>query len=161
MQQFNLPSTSTTVTITYQNLAQRLPLQILLAEDCPIERSICLFILEEMGYEVTAVNNGLEILQALQYQSYDLILMDMWMPKMDGIATARAIFNIYSYQMFFSWRPRLIGMTAVDNHNWHETYLSTGIDDCLIKPIQINKLQTLLEKWGNLNLASHYAQAIE
>ena len=159
MQQFNSPSTA--MTLTYQNLAQRLPLQILLAEDCPIERNICLFILEEMGYEVTAVNNGLEILQALQYQNYDLILMDMWMPQMDGIATARAILNIYSYQMFLSLRPRLIGMTAVDNHHWHETYLSTGIDDCLIKPIQVNKLQTLLEKWGNLNLAPHYAQEIE
>jgi CheY-like chemotaxis protein len=160
MQLFNfLPSTVTTM--NYQNLAQRLPLQILLAEDGPIERSICLSILEEMGYEVTAVKNGLEILQALQYQNYDLILMDMWMPKMDGIATARAILNIYSYQMFLSLRPRLIGMTVVDNHHWYETYLSFGIDDCIIKPIQINQLQMTLEKWGNVNLATHYAQEIE
>lgn len=159
MQLFNSPATA--MTMTYQNLAQRLPLRILLAEDCPIERSICLSLLEEMGYTVTAVNNGLEILQALQYQNYDLILMDMWMPKMDGIATARAIINIYSYQMFLSLRPRLIGMTVVDNQSWHETYLSTGIDDCLIKPVQINKLQNILEKWGDFNLVTHYAQEFE
>lgn len=59
MQLFN--SSSTVTNMTYQNLAQRLPLQIILAEDCPIERSISLSILEEMGDEVTAVNNGLEI----------------------------------------------------------------------------------------------------
>ena len=159
MQLFNLPSTK--MTMAHQNLAQRLLRQILLAEDCPIERSICLSILEEMGYEVTAVNNGLEVLQALQAQNYDLILMDMWMPKMDGIATASAILNIYAYQMFFSLRPRLIGMTVVDNQNWYETYLSAGIDDCLIKPIQVNQLQMLLEKWGNLNLANHYARELE
>ena len=159
MQLFNLPSTM--MTMTYQNLAQRLPLQILLAEDGPLEHSICLSILEEMGYEVTAVNNGLEVLQALQYQNYDLILMDMWMPKMDGIATARAILNIYASQMFFSLRPRLIGMTVVDNQNWYETYLSAGIDDCIIKPVQVNQLQMLLEKWGDLNLATHCTQEIE
>jgi CheY-like chemotaxis protein len=159
MQLFN--SSSTATSMTYQNLAQRLPLQIILAEDCPIERSISLSILEEMGYEVTAVNNGLEILQALQYQNYDLILMDMWMPKMDGIATARAIFNIYSYQALFSLRPRLIGITVVNNQSWYETYLSAGIDDCLIKPIQVDQLQTMLEKWGDLKLTAHYSPAIE
>lgn len=80
---------------------------------------------------------------------------------MDGIATARAIFNIYSYQALFSLRPRLIEMTVVNNQSWYETYLSAGIDDCLIKPIQVNQLQTMLEKWGNLQLATHYSPAIE
>src|SRR5262249_44959749 len=82
------------------------PLRILLAEDNVINQKVALLILNKLGYEADIAANGLEVLDALQRQPYDLILMDVQMPEMDGLETTRQI-----RASLLSQQPRIIAMT--------------------------------------------------
>src|SRR5204863_2889923 len=89
-------------------LAQRLPLRILLAEDNTVNQKLALRLLERMGYRADVAANGLEVLEALQRQRYDVILMDVQMPEMDGLEATRAIHEGWPADQ----RPRIVAMTA-------------------------------------------------
>ena len=127
-------------------LSQRLPLRILLAEDNTVNQKVALRLLERMGYRADVVANGLEVLEALQRQSYDVILMDVQMPEMDGLESSRAIHEGWPAEQ----RPRIVAMTANAMQGDREECLAAGMDDYLTKPIQIKALQEALERVGLL-----------
>ena len=131
-----------------QKLAERLPLRILLADDSAINQKVALRILKKMGYVADVAGNGLEVLDALERQHYDLILMDVQMPEMDGLEATRRIVKKLGRQ-----RPVIIAMTANVMQGDKEKCLDAGMDDYISKPIRPQKVQSALEHWGEK--ASH------
>src|SRR5436305_6504313 len=125
-------------------LAQRLPLHILLAEDNTVNQKLAVRLLDRMGYRADVVANGLEVLEALQRQRYDVILMDVQMPEMDGLEASRAIHEDWPIEE----RPRIVALTANAMQGDREECLAAGMDDYLTKPIQIQALQEALERVG-------------
>jgi CheY-like chemotaxis protein len=97
-----------------------------------------------MGYRADVVANGLEVLEAFQRQHYDVILMDVQMPEMDGLQATRAIQEGWSQEQ----RPRIIAMTANAMQGDRQECLAAGMDDYLTKPIQVQALQEALERAG-------------
>ncbi|MCP4658520.1 MAG: response regulator [bacterium] len=122
------------------NLSRRYPLSILLAEDHPVNQVVTLRILERMGYRADVVNNGLEALEALERQPYDVVLMDVQMPAMDGLEATRRIRR----QPPDGRRPYIIAMTAHAMVGDKERFLEAGMDDYVSKPIQLAELEAAL-----------------
>jgi PAS domain S-box-containing protein len=125
-------------------LGQRLPLRILLVEDNTVNQKLALRLLERMGYRADVAGNGLEALEALQRQHYDVILMDVQMPEMDGLEASRIIHESWPPEQ----HPRIIAMTANAMQGDREECLAAGMDDYLTKPIQVTALQEALERVG-------------
>ena len=123
-------------------LAEQLPLRILLAEDNRVNQQVALLILEQIGYRADAVGNGLEVLQSLRRQPYDVVLMDVQMPEMDGLSATRQIYQ----EWLPGQRPRIIAMTAYATQSHWEQCLEAGMDDYISKPIQIAKLVSALSQ---------------
>ncbi len=119
-------------------------MQLLLAEDNTVNQKLALRLLERMGYRADVAADGLEALEALQRQHYDVILMDVQMPKMDGLEATRAIQQRWPAEQ----RPRIIAMTANAMQGDREECLAAGMDDYLTKPIQVKALQEALERAG-------------
>ncbi|GAC1496867.1 MAG: hypothetical protein NVS2B14_10860 [Chamaesiphon sp.] len=117
-------------------LAQELPLRILLAEDNRVNQQVALLTLEAMGYQADVANHGLEALQALRRQRYDVVLMDLQMPEMDGLTASRLI----KQEWPTGFRPRIIAMTAYVNKENQERCLQAGMDDYISKPIYMAEL---------------------
>ncbi len=126
------------------HMAERLPLRILVAEDNAVNQKLALQMLRKMGYRADIAGNGVEVMQALERQPYDVILMDVQMPEMDGLEATRSICQQWSLDS----RPRIIAMTANAMQGDREICLAAGMDDYLSKPIQVNALQAALERWG-------------
>ncbi len=122
--------------------AENLPLRILLAEDHPVNQRLALQILRKMGYNADLAANGLEVLQALERQPYDVVLMDVQMPEMDGLEASRKICQKWTRED----RPRIIAMTAEAMSGDREKCLAAGMDDYLSKPIRIAELTEALSK---------------
>jgi CheY-like chemotaxis protein len=97
--------------------------------------------LKRLGYEVDAVANGLEVLQALEKRAYDLILMDILMPKMDGVAAAEEIRR----RCPVSRQPKIIAYTAYILPDNECKNLFTNMDGCLFKPVKMEDLRTAIE----------------
>ncbi|MBI5031465.1 MAG: response regulator [Chloroflexi bacterium] len=125
-------------------LAERLPLRILLAEDHVVNQKLALQMLKKMGYSADIAANGLEVLQALERQTYDVVLMDVQMPEMDGLEATRRIWQ----QHLNGNRPHIVAMTANAMQGDREVCLAAGMDDYISKPIQIQELQAALERGG-------------
>jgi PAS domain S-box-containing protein len=119
------------------------PLCILLAEDNTINQKVMLRMLRKLGYRADAVANGLEVLQALQRQPYDIILMDVQMPMMDGLEAARAVRAMNDIK-----QPKIIAITAYALAGDRETCLEAGMDCYIPKPVQIDDLKAALEAAG-------------
>jgi signal transduction histidine kinase/DNA-binding response OmpR family regulator/HPt (histidine-containing phosphotransfer) domain-containing protein len=132
-------------------LAQHLPLRILLAEDNIVNQKVGLLLLERLGYQADVVSNGLEVLEALRRQSYDVVLMDVQMPQLDGLAATQRICQEWSV----SQRPRLIALTANAMQGDREMCLSVGMNDYISKPIRLQELAHALSQCQPL--ASHLA----
>ncbi|MDR3575774.1 MAG: PAS domain S-box protein [Anaerolineaceae bacterium] len=115
---------------------KRHPLRILLAEDNLINQKVALSILEKIGYRADVVSNGLEALDALHRQSYDVILMDGQMPEMDGEQATIQIRRNWPTEQ----QPHIIAMTANAMQGDRERYLAIGMDDYVSKPIRIEEL---------------------
>jgi CheY-like chemotaxis protein len=123
-------------------LAERHPLRILLAEDNVVNQKLALRLLLQMGYRADVAANGLEVLQAVKRQPYDVIFMDVQMPEMDGLeATQRLCAEIPIPQ-----RPRIIAMTANAMQGDREMCLEAGMDDYLSKPIRVEELVKALSR---------------
>jgi PAS domain S-box-containing protein len=123
-------------------MAQRLPLRILLAEDNLVNQKVALYILARLGYRADVAANGLEVVQALRRQPYDVIIMDVQMPEMDGLEAARRICAEWSP----SQRPYMIAVTAHALTGDEEKCLAAGMQDYLSKPVQADRLVAALER---------------
>ena len=123
------------------DLAARHPLRILIAEDNSINQKVLLRILARAGYAADVVSNGLEVLQALQHLRYDVILMDVEMPEMDGLETTRCIRAGHVERS-----PYILALTASAMHEDRERCMAAGMDDYLSKPVRAELLSAALER---------------
>ncbi len=124
------------------NLAEQLPLRILLVEDNPVNQKVALHLLQRLGYRADVAGNGLEVLEALHRQSYDVVLMDVQMPEMDGLSATRRICQQWSHTS----RPRIIAMTANAMQEDREACLKAGMDDYVSKPVRVEALVQALNR---------------
>ncbi|MCA9985232.1 MAG: response regulator [Anaerolineales bacterium] len=122
-------------------MAQHFPLRILLAEDNAVNQKVALRMLSRLGYRADVAGNGLEVLEALDRRQYDVILMDVQMPEMDGLATTGRII-----QGNLAHQPTIIAMTANALKGDKERFLNAGMDDYISKPVRINTIAAALEK---------------
>ncbi|HEX4646901.1 MAG TPA: response regulator [Verrucomicrobiae bacterium] len=131
-------------------LAQRLPLRVLLCDDNAINQKVALRLLQQMGYKADVAANGLECLQALGRQAYDLIFMDVQMPEMDGYEATRRI-RRQEYDQSASGdspAPIIVAMTANAMQGDREKCLEAGMDDYLAKPVRPEDIRLIVERWG-------------
>ena len=119
-----------------------LPLRILLAEDHAVNQKLARLMLQRLGYQVDAVANGLEVLAALRCQDYDVVLMDVQMPQMDGVTTTHHICQEWCMQK----RPQIIAITANAMPGDREMCLQAGMDDYISKPIRLEELVRALSQ---------------
>ena len=122
------------------DMGQRHPLRILLAEDNLVNQKLALRLLERIGYRADVAANGLEVLQSLRRQPYDVVLMDVQMPEMDGLEASRAIWEEWPAES----RPRIIAMTADVMAESRQECLAAGMSDFVGKPIRVNELVAAL-----------------
>jgi signal transduction histidine kinase/DNA-binding response OmpR family regulator len=127
-----------------KNLAEKLPMRILLAEDNVTNQDLVITLLSKMGYKIDAVDNGRKVLEMLERKKYDIILMDIQMPVMNGLEATKAICEKYPEQE----RPKIIAITANAMSGDRERYISAGMIDYLPKPIKFKDVQSVLIKWG-------------
>jgi CheY-like chemotaxis protein len=116
-------------------MAERHPLRILLAEDNKVNQKLAIRLLERMGYRADLASNGLEAIESIDRLGYDVVLMDVQMPEMDGLEASRRI-----VQRWPDSRPRLVAMTANAMRGDRGTCLAAGMDDYLTKPIRAEQL---------------------
>lgn len=136
------PSSSPSARTIDLRLAERHPLRILLAEDNLSNRKIGLLLLQRMGYRADVAGNGLEVADALHRQLYDVVLMDVQMPEMDGLEATRRICREWPPTR----RPWIIAVTASAVQGDREMCLEAGMDDYISKPIRVEELAQALEK---------------
>ncbi|MBT8359959.1 MAG: response regulator, partial [Deltaproteobacteria bacterium] len=115
---------------------------ILLAEDDPINQTLAIAILEREGWQVTLAVNGLEVLEKLKKKSYDLVLMDIQMPEMDGLEAAR---NIREQEQDNNWHQPIVAMTAYALKGDRQKCLDAGMDGYISKPIDTDLLRIEVE----------------
>jgi len=117
-------------------IGHQYPLRILLAEDNKINQKVALRFLEKIGYRADVAFNGIEALEALKRQSYDVVLMDVQMPEMDGEQCTLEIRK----HLQAGKQPRIIAVTANALSTDRDRYLSIGMDDYIVKPFKLEEL---------------------
>ena len=117
------------------------PLRILLAEDNTVNQKLALRILEQMGYRADVASNGIEAIESIERQTYDVLLMDVQMPEMDGLDATREIRSLADVV-----QPHIIAMTANALQGDREMCLTAGMDDYLSKPVRVHELMEALKK---------------
>jgi GAF domain-containing protein/CheY-like chemotaxis protein len=117
-------------------LAQRHPLRILLAEDNVVNQKLALRLLQQMGYRADLASNGIEAIECIERQPYDVVLMDVQMPEMDGLEASRRITARWPKDQ----RPHIVAMTANAMQGDREECLAAGMDDYVTKPIRVDAL---------------------
>ncbi|HSW30637.1 MAG TPA: response regulator [Longimicrobiales bacterium] len=115
------------------------PERVLLAEDNRVNQTVALHMLGRLGYRTDAVANGLEVLRAFELVPYDVVLMDMHMPEMDGVEAARRL-RAQGAATDGQRRPWIIALTASSAEADRELCLDAGMDDFVSKPVSFNHL---------------------
>ena len=123
-------------------MAARLPLRILLAEDNVVNQKVATKTLSKLGYRIDIAANGFEVLDALARQPYDVVLMDVQMPELDGLEATRRIRSSVPQ----SRQPHIIAMTANAMQSDREECLAAGMNGYLSKPVRIEELVSALER---------------
>ncbi len=118
------------------------PLKILLAEDNAVNQKFALLLLEKLGLRADVAGNGLEVIQAVERQAYDVVLMDVQMPEMNGLEASCEICRRWPREK----RPRIVAMTANALAGDQEECLAAGMDDYVAKPIQRKDLVRALSQ---------------
>ncbi|MEO6747137.1 MAG: GAF domain-containing protein [Caldimonas sp.] len=122
-------------------MAARHPLRILLAEDNVVNQKLAMRLLQQMGYRADLASNGIEAIESLERQTYDVVLMDVQMPEMDGLEATRRITARWEHTQ----RPRIVAMTANAMQGDREACLAAGMDDYVVKPIRVDALVEALK----------------
>jgi len=117
------------------------PLRILLAEDNLVNQQVAIGFLSQFGYSADVAGNGLEVLEAVKRQNYDVIFMDINMPEMDGLAATKALRAHYG-----NTGPTIIAMTANAMYEDRQRCLDAGMNDYISKPIRISELVAALQR---------------
>ncbi|MBD2189672.1 response regulator [Pseudanabaena mucicola] len=152
---YTLPETKKQPSQDKSRLGDRVPLKILIAEDNLINQELAMAMLIKLGYFPDVVSNGLDVLTALREKHYDLLLLDVQMPEMDGLETATYLVNSWDELNVDYERPTIIAMTASAMQGDREMCLRAGMDDYISKPIMMESLQRTIEKWAIGMMQSH------
>jgi len=120
------------------------PMRILVAEDNLINQKLALKILGKLSYDADLAENGLEVIEMITMKQYDLILMDVQMPEMDGLEATRII------RKWMEVQPVIIAMTANAMQEDKEECEKAGMNDFLSKPVKPEDLVKMLEKWSEI-----------
>jgi CheY-like chemotaxis protein len=123
------------------NFASSHPLKILIAEDNAVNQTLIMMVMKKLGYQPDLTTNGVEALRAVQQKNYDLILMDVQMPEMDGLEASKFIRKLNIPQ------PIIIALTANAMQDDRNICIAAGMDDYISKPLAIDKLMLVLENW--------------
>jgi signal transduction histidine kinase/ActR/RegA family two-component response regulator len=118
-------------------------LRILLVEDNLTNQKVAQLILKRLGYTADIANNGLEAVQAVEQHVYDIVLMDVQMPELDGLEATRLIHERWRPEQ----RPYIIAMTAHALQGDRETCLAAGMDDYIAKPVKPDVLSAAFQRW--------------
>jgi CheY-like chemotaxis protein len=124
-----------------ENLASVKHTCILLAEDNELNRKVILAMLKHLGYRADTVLNGIDVLLALKHKRYDLILMNVGLPVMDGLEATRQI------RKLFRNGPKIIAVTAYALPGMKQKCLEAGMDDFITKPVKIDELGAILKSY--------------
>ncbi len=127
-----------------RKMSEKLPLRILLAEDNLVNQKVAGFTFKKLGYQVDIANNGVEAIAAVKNQLYDVVLMDMQMPEMDGLTATRWI------RQHLTVQPFIIAMTANVLASDRQACLDAGMDDYMSKPINIQEIMRVFSQLSNL-----------
>ena len=120
-----------------------LPLRILVVEDVTVNQKVALLSLKRLGYRADIANNGLEALEALRRQNYNVVFMDVQMPEMDGLQATKRICQMFRPAK----RPWIVAMTAHAMRGDREECLAAGMNDYISKPVRAEALIKALEKY--------------
>jgi CheY-like chemotaxis protein len=112
-------------------------------EDNAVNQKLALRVLEQMSYRADVASNGIEAVESIQRQTYDVILMDVQMPEMDGLDATREIRKLANVT-----QPHIVAMTANALEGDREMCIAAGMDDYISKPIRVNELVEALGKAG-------------
>jgi signal transduction histidine kinase/ligand-binding sensor domain-containing protein/DNA-binding response OmpR family regulator len=143
-----IPATRPRQQLLSEEFAVQFPLQILLAEDNPVNQKLAIRVLSKLGYHPQLAENGQQVLDRLSQQFYDVILMDVHMPELDGLEATRLVRQRITRQ------PQIIAMTAGAMQEDREACMQAGMDDYISKPVKLEELMQVLEK------ASQKAQSL-
>ena len=147
--EISVPDSKMEVNISEEELKRaRGEYQIILAEDNPVNQKVALKIISDAGFNIEAVENGLEALKAVQLKEYDLILMDIQMPEMDGFTATQKIRELPGNVS----RTPIIAMTAHALLGDREKCIEAGMNDYVSKPIKPKGLINLLDTWLKVNM---------
>jgi len=125
-----------------KNFAQTLPLSILVAEDNVISQKLAVAIFDGLGYKIAIAGNGVQAVNQVNENKYDIVFMDVQMPEMDGFEATRMILRNMSPA------PVIIAMTAFALEGDREKCLEAGMSDYISKPILVEEIVAKLQKWG-------------
>ena len=115
-------------------------MDIIIAEDDPVNQRITQLMLRKLGLHAEAADNGLEVLRALERQHYDVVLMDIQMPELDGIEAMKII------RQRWPTGPKIIVVTDCDSRTYKGPCIEAGADEFLPKPIMVNELKMAIER---------------
>jgi len=140
-----------------RHLAEKIPLRILIAEDNPVNAKLVVRLFEQMGYRVDVTANGLEVLDAVKRQPYDMVFMDIQMPEMDGLeATRRIQADLPEHQ-----QPIIVAVTANALQGDRERCLKEGMHDYISKPIRIDMIKDTIVRWSQKIKEREHIPAVE
>ena len=117
--------------------------RIIVAEDSEVNQKLIAHILKSLEYQFVVVENGQMVLDELQKEPYDFVLMDLYMPVMDGFVATANIMKLYNQAQ----RPIIIALTGNSEEGDREKCKSAGMVDFLVKPVKAAELKTIIENW--------------